>query len=154
MTPTPRVSGMTLIEVLVAIAVFAVVVALSSAITTSLSMNSTSRSGLAVNQAAQEYLEGITEAWRDPSTFGVLGTRTPAVVANHSWTVTACEVDMNAAGYPCVTDRSRNVTFTSTATTVPQLTPSADARLMRVSVTYISSGGGSAHSTVTELYRR
>lgn len=154
MTSTARVGGMTLIEVLVAIAVFAVVVALSSAITTSLGMNSVSRSGLAVNQAAQAYLEGVTEAWRSPAAFGVLGSRTPQAVADHTWRVTACEVDTAEATYPCVSDAARNVTFTSAAPTVPTLTPSADARLMRVTVTYTPLGSGSAHSTVTELYRR
>lgn len=148
--------GMTLIEVLVALAIFSVVIALSSAITTSLSINNGSRSGLSVNQAAQQYIEVMTDTWRAPMNFGVVNSTTPrpGTVAQYTWSATICEVDMGSAGYPCFTSAAQKVTLTPTSPATVTLTPSASATLMRLAVTYTPAGSGPTFSTSTELYRR
>lgn len=130
--------GFTLIEVLVAIAIFAIVMTMSGYLLTSAAQNTSSRGRMTINQAAQAYLESVQDGWRDSTAFGRLdaATQQPTPLSGYSWTVKVCEVDVST--FNCKT-------VPVAQTTQPVFTPSGTAKLMRLSVGYTSSkvGGGS-----------
>ncbi|WP_309571201.1 prepilin-type N-terminal cleavage/methylation domain-containing protein [Deinococcus sp.] len=154
-----RTQGLTLVEVLVAIAILAIVIALSAAIITSLTTNGRSRAGLGVNQAAQQYIEVMTRDWLDPHRFGTVSgaTARPTTLSGYTWEVTACEVtvptDTSATTFPCAAP-PQTITFTPDTAAAATLTPSPTANLMRLTVTYRPTGSGQPLTTSTEFSRR
>ncbi len=130
--------GFTLIEVLVAIAIFAIVTTMSGYLLTSAAQNISSRGRMTINQAAQAYIENVQDGWRDSTAFGRLdaATQQPTTLSGYSWAVKVCEVDVST--FSCKT-------APLSQTTQPVFIPSSTARLMRLSISYTSSqvGGGS-----------
>lgn len=146
-------TGMTLIEVLVGISIFAVVVALSSSITASLSTNKISQDRLTINQGAQAYFEKVTDTWRNSASFGKVDSTmdAPADITGYTWALTICEVDMTSASFAC--KAAQTVTWSSTSK--PTLTPTTTAQLMKIALTYTPpSGTGAAFVNGTEIYKR
>lgn len=159
MIPRARALGLTLVEVLVAIAILAIVITLSSAIITSLVTNGRSRAGLGVNQAAQQYIEVMTRDWLNSRRFGTVSgvTARPTTLSGYTWEVTACEVivptDASATTFPCAAP-PHAITFTEATAAAAALTPSPTANLMRLTVTYLPTGSGQPLTTSTEFFRR
>ncbi|THF86026.1 prepilin-type N-terminal cleavage/methylation domain-containing protein [Deinococcus sp. KSM4-11] len=160
MTTRSHVRGLTLVEVLVAIAILAIVIALSAAIITSLTTNSHSRTRLGVNQAAQQYIEVMTRDWLDPHRFGTVSASSPrpATLGGYTWEVTACEVTVPTdtaatSAFPCAAP-PQTVTFTESTAAAATLTPSPAANFMRLTVTYSPTGSGQPLTTSTEFSRR
>lgn len=147
--------GMTLIEVLVAIAIFAVVIAISSSVTASLSTNRVSKDRLMANQAAQAFFETVTEHWRTSANFGradpaatPVAFPVPADLTGYNWSLTISEVDMSSPTFAA----KSSVTWTKTSKTA--YTASASATLMNLALTYAPTGGGASFVNGTEIYKR
>ena len=104
-----------------------------------------------VNQAAQEYFEVVTEVWRNTARFGVLDTAVspPRAIPGYTWSLRVCEVDVDSATFAC--KAAQTVTWTSASQ--PGLTPTTNATLMNLSLTY-TSASGSGFVNGTEIYRR
>ncbi|GHF48689.1 prepilin-type N-terminal cleavage/methylation domain-containing protein [Deinococcus metalli] len=147
--------GMTLIEVLIGIAIFAVVVVISSAVTASLSTNKVSADRLAANQAAQAFFESVTEYWRTSTAFGNADPAAsptpfpvPAEINGYNWSLTISDIDMTSATFAPKT----SVTWTKSSKTA--YTASASATLMDLSLTYTPTASGSSFVNGTEIYKR
>ncbi|WP_027481229.1 prepilin-type N-terminal cleavage/methylation domain-containing protein [Deinococcus pimensis] len=93
--------GFTLLEVLVAMGVFVASLLLMNLLMTNLQLNTKSKNTISVNQAGQEYLERITNVWRNTDRYGILDASTtsakytapPLSVSGYTWEVTACAAD-------------------------------------------------------------
>ncbi|ACO45086.1 prepilin-type N-terminal cleavage/methylation domain-containing protein [Deinococcus deserti] len=145
-----KTRGMTLIEVLVAIAIFAVVIAISSSVTVSLSTNRISADRLRANQAAQAFFETVTEYWRSSSTFGRTDAAfpLPTDLTGYTWSLKISEVDMASPTFAA----KSSVSWTKTST--PAYSASASATLMNLALTYTSQGSGTSFVNGTEIYKR
>ena len=141
--------GMTLIEVLISIAIFAVVIAISSSVTASLSTNKVSTDRLKANQAAQAFFETATEYWRTTANFGSANPAAfpvPTDVTGYTWSLTITEVDMTSPTFAA----KSSTTWTKTSQT--PYTASASATLMNLALTYAPTGSGSSFVIGTEIF--
>jgi len=117
-------SGFTLIEVLVAVAVFSVSMVLMNLLVTNLQVNAKARDTVNVNQAGQEYLERVTNTWRNVERYGVLHSDStsakyvlpPTTIPGYTWEVTTCPANPASFG---------GCSATATVTTQPNV-PNVD----------------------------
>jgi len=142
--------GFTLIEVLVATAVFVIVLTFSGAILTGLLGANRTRETLSVAQATTQWFENVTHVWARQDDFGQTA-RLPAIpaVVGASWSAQLCTVDPTVT--PVVPVCGAAVTsglpaFAGGATTTT-------ARVVQVNLTYNPAGRAAVPATM-ELAKR
>jgi len=88
-----REQGFSLIEVLVAIALFSIMLALTGMLLSSFRMNRASRVSLDVNQTVNAYLDSAYSTWQNALTYRVGTLPNPPALPGHTWTLTRETVD-------------------------------------------------------------
>ncbi|RJF75276.1 type II secretion system protein [Deinococcus cavernae] len=137
--------GFTIIEILVTIAIVAIMVTVSMYLLTGLRTSPKTRQTLGTSQATSQWFENATNAWLSPANFGNLSllTAVPAVTGA-TWSAQACEVDTAAtpANIKC-------------GASVTSGTPSYDGGLttttktvVRLNLAYTPTGGSAVTSSL------
>lgn len=137
-----RDQGFTLIEVLVSIAVFAIMLALTGMLLTSFRMNGASRNSLDVNQTVNSYLDSAYSTWQSALTYRRGTLPNPPDLPGRSWTLKRQTINPS-------TGAASNTSTVSQGSTVGNF--DYDEPLKRLTLTY--TGLGSTYSGSVEVGR-
>lgn len=132
----PSNAGFTLIEVLVAMAVFSVSVLLIGLLISHMRLNAASAQRVTAGQALQDALERTAQKFQSVANYGVLtAADAPAALAGHTWTVSLCTAS------PTADTCTGTATFTQGGA-YAYSNPTAD--LIRMTVQYTPTAMGTA----------
>ena len=133
MNARTRSHGFTIVEVIVALGLSALVMIVSLAILPTFAITTKSKGRLEVVQATQQYFERRGNVWRRDADYGkILATDVPAAVTGYTWTLTACRVDTANNAYPCEYSK----TFTAATMADWDANNGKTAQLVRLNLTY------------------